>query len=251
MNTIACKRLSTLAVLAATCLATLTPAADAAMPLGFPWLRDVQVTIYARRALMDDPALARLNLGVNVREGVATVWGPIPDAEAGRKALKRIEEVKGVLQVRSDLYFLGPKKEDELLDLPFVFEAPTRTESASPDRESGQIVNLAGRVNPGFPIEPLTTGLHLAISLLPPVAITDEPKSPAVAAPPSRQQLVTTSIDSLRRTNERFRPIATELKDGTVSIRAGTAQGENVMAFAQAIAQLPGVERVVVLNQQP
>ena len=59
------------------------------------------------------------------------------------------------------------------------------------------------------------------------------------------------SIMTLRQGDERFRSIASELKDGAVLLRAGIAYGEHIMAFAQAISQLPGVERVVVLSASP
>ena len=37
----------------------------------------------------------------------------------------------------------------------------------------------------------------------------------------------------------------------TIAASGGVAHGEHVMAFAQAISQLPGVERVVVLSNTP
>src|SRR5205823_4789472 len=148
MQAILRQRTRTPAILALIAVGMLAPATEAAPRLTFPWLRDMQVTIYARRALLEEPALAALNLGVNVRDGVATVWGPVPNEEIGRKAVKRVEMVQGVLKVRSDFYLLGPKKEEELPDSPLVLETPTKSESASPNRESGDIGNLTGRFGP-------------------------------------------------------------------------------------------------------
>ena len=47
-------------------------------PSALGLIGDLRLTVLARRALQGDPALGRLNLGVRVRDGVATVWGPVP-----------------------------------------------------------------------------------------------------------------------------------------------------------------------------
>jgi len=268
---------SLLAALLATLLAL---PVNAAPQLTIPWLRDMQVTVYARRALADDPELSRWNLGVNVRDGIATVWGPVPNDEVGRKAVKAIEQVRGVMSVRSDLYPLGRKPEDDLPAVPLVSEAPTKTESASPDRESGRIARVIGQPAPLLAEAPAAS-LHSYVSLGAPVALAEDtsvrerrpslsefavhPNPPAIprdglepitprpapAAPVSRAAIaapegIIAAINRLRLTDERFRPIATEVKDGAVTLRGGAANGEHVMAFAQAIAQVAGVERVVV-----
>lgn len=228
-------------------LALLSPQAQGASRVSFPWLRDMQVTIYARKALSEDAALARLNLGVNVRDGIATVWGPVPSNDLSRKAVQKLEGVKGVLQVRSDLYLLGPRKEDEFPDLPFVFETPTQSESASPNFDSGTIQNLAATVYPGFPTETPASTLQASVSLLPPVAMAQGAK-PGAAVVSQTRDLVTAAIERLRKADDRFRPITCEIKDGAVLLRPAQGRSEHVMAFAQAISQLPGVDRVVVLN---
>src|SRR3954470_14031744 len=55
------------------------PGGPAEVPGALPpsVLRDVGLTVRARQALRRDKELAPLNLGVKVREGVATLWGPV------------------------------------------------------------------------------------------------------------------------------------------------------------------------------
>src|SRR5438105_551533 len=40
-----------------------------------PAIQDMELTLRARRALADDPVIAKLDLGVEVRNRVATLWG--------------------------------------------------------------------------------------------------------------------------------------------------------------------------------
>jgi hypothetical protein len=65
--------------------------------------RDVMLTILARRALLLDAELAPLNLGVHVRNRVATLWGPVPSPELAFKAEARLRGLLELLAVRSEL----------------------------------------------------------------------------------------------------------------------------------------------------
>ena len=93
--------------LAALLLPANTEAAEPSRPpseaLGH--ISDLRLTILARRSLEGDAALAKLNLGVEVRDGVAVAWGPIPDREAGRRAVARLERISGIRNVRPDFHF--------------------------------------------------------------------------------------------------------------------------------------------------
>src|SRR5262245_18641775 len=65
--------------------------------------RDIQLALYARRALLQDQELAPLNLGVRVEYGEATLWGTVPSRALEEKALKLVGKVQGIYKVRSDL----------------------------------------------------------------------------------------------------------------------------------------------------
>src|SRR2546423_1505766 len=62
-----------------------------------------KMTLQARQLLRKDEALASVNLGVSVREGIATVWGTVPSKELARHVEERLRQVKGVTQVRSTI----------------------------------------------------------------------------------------------------------------------------------------------------
>src|SRR5437762_2073213 len=49
-------------------------------------MRDLYLTIQARRALLRDKELGGLNVGVQVRNRVAILWGPVPTVELAFKA---------------------------------------------------------------------------------------------------------------------------------------------------------------------
>ena len=54
------------------------------------------------------------------------------------------------------------------------------------------------------------------------------------------------TLEQLRRSSERFRPIRIEVQGGAVRLWGNAARGEDVFNFAQHISHLPGVERVIV-----
>src|SRR3984957_21128808 len=66
--------------------------------------RDLEIQVRARQVLLTDEELAPFNLGVTVHHGVAIVWGPVSSPELRDKALKKIENVRGIFQVKSEMY---------------------------------------------------------------------------------------------------------------------------------------------------
>src|SRR5438105_5481592 len=57
---------------------------------------DWQLTLRARNALWDDATFDKLNLGVRVRQGTATLQGPVPSAGVAAQAVDRLRKVTGV-----------------------------------------------------------------------------------------------------------------------------------------------------------
>ena len=76
--------------------------------------RDLQLTIYARRALLGDKDLAPLNVFVRVEEGVATLSGPVPSREMAEHAVAVVKKVEGIREVRNDLSVVPPRAEQAL-----------------------------------------------------------------------------------------------------------------------------------------
>jgi hypothetical protein len=67
-----------------------------------------------------------------------------------------------------------------------------------------------------------------------------------VARPTPSARDVADSVERVRQSEARFRPLRVEVQGGTVLIGPGGAPGEHVMAFARALSVVPGVERVVI-----
>jgi hypothetical protein len=66
--------------------------------------RDLRLTIQARRALWQDPDLARFNIGVRVRNRIAVLWGPVPSVELAFKAEVCVQGLIELSAVRNELF---------------------------------------------------------------------------------------------------------------------------------------------------
>jgi hypothetical protein len=201
-------------------------------------LHELEGTIRARAALSSDPELASLNLGVKVRKGVATLWGPIPSEELIRRAIRTLEKVRGIYEVRSELFVVAPQPGLVVLPMP---DPPARSESASPDRRAGRLDELTGRT-----AKPART----PVTLLAPIA-ADEPVA-ARGAPPGQipgspsVESVRQAVQRLQQSDLRFQAIQADVRNGRVLVRGGTVRGEYVTAFALAVSKVPGVGQVIV-----
>jgi hypothetical protein len=224
-------------------LAIAPAAPPTAAPAPAPSLRDMRLAVHVRSVLMEDGELAPYNLGVKVRGGVAVLWGPLPSVELQQRALKRAEEVQGVLSVRSEMYLATVKPAEQALTVPPTDDI-IRSTSASPGSRGTLTARTLGTLvpftsaQPGSPPDPPEPPPS-SVALLAPVAVAPSPE-PAGTGPNDDD------VARLRRSNERFRLIQTERKGGVVVVRGGETPGEDVMAFARALANLPGVERVVL-----
>jgi hypothetical protein len=208
---------------------------------------DLATAIRVHRALERDEQLAprKLNLNVKAKGGFTRLSGPVPSEEVRRRVVQVAAQVPGVLQVRGDdLYVAKPHEKTRPPVLPSEDEKPTRTQSASPNPASAAPGALTGR-------EPATAAPP-RITLRAPEAVpgaTSSPKPAVLTAQPrapSPTPSLEAAIEELRGRDARFRAIRTEVQGTMVRVFAGNADGECVMAFAQALTRLPGVERVAV-----
>jgi hypothetical protein len=234
-------------------------------PLGESLERDARATVRARQALAADPELGPLNLSVWVRRGTATLWGPVPSAEAGRRAARRVSQVEGVEYIRNEFYVSArARPRDELvLSLP----EPTRTEVASPDRETEALPRALLRalaekaappdIGPGEGLPPMASTRPAAKAVQP---VSRESVAPA---PPPRARLLppvplgpapaveplAAAVERVRRGEARFVPVRATVSGSTVTLRPGEAAGEDVTALAQALRRLPGVTEVLIRSE--
>jgi BON domain len=217
-------------------------AAEPAPPLSEKQLtyRDIQLTVHARKALADDAVVGPGNLGVRVQNNVAVLWGPISSEELKKRAVEVLKKVKGVYEVRdADVYIAAPPPLVETAALP-PDEAPSHTESASPDPVSGAILSLTSR-------SPVQAAPAPVVVLQAPLPLGASAPTQTVSQAPPDDGL-SAVVEQVHQKNERFRPISYRLEGDQVVLQPSDGQAEDVMAFARAISRLPGLTRVVILS---
>lgn len=87
------------------CLPWLLDAPVHAQPLGAETtMDDLEQTIECRRLLLDDPVLGPLNLGVRVKNRVATLWGPVPSRAVARRAEQCLRTMIELVEVKNQMH---------------------------------------------------------------------------------------------------------------------------------------------------
>jgi hypothetical protein len=200
-------------------------------------IRDLAATVRARRALQEDPALATLNLGVQVDNGVVSVWGPVPSRDVERQAVARLEAVKGVIEVRPRFYLDQPRDAAPLIDLARPVGAPERV-SAKPGIETGQLpAATVGRDQPRddgprlFAPRPASARPEAAAAVV---------KLPRPAAPLAEQ------VRQAQLSEKRFGGIAVELRGTAVLVRRGEAPGRDLMDLVGKLRRIEGISDVIL-----
>lgn len=246
---------------------SIVTAADPAPAFGPPSKVDItatdcRLTLQARSALSRDAALEPLNLGVSVRNRVATLWGPIPTAKLAERSRAIVEKVPGIDRVVDQFViekprdplnqFLKtphlppplPKPEDMLTDKP---RAPSSLTGRDEKRPSGN----------GPVWYPAKRGIDPATEEAPPTKdaplqpIAPIPVSPAATAPkPAVERAadidVPKALDALLKTDQRWLRLRPEVKGRVVHLRGVVPGWDDLQRAAKSISNLPGVERVVL-----
>jgi hypothetical protein len=206
-------------------------------PFGLDRLRDLSASVRARRVLKDDRALARLNLGVSVEEGVATVRGPVPSDEEGRRAVALLEAVRGIRAVRSNFYTETPRGENLLGGLSRRPQMPQRFEASKPDVDAETLPARIPRV-------------------MPPAVVTGgatESTAPRVFAPrpvalppraPDPPESLRDRIAAIRAADARFGTIPIVVDGTRLQVQQGAAQDDVIRALLDRLRRVPGVTEV-------
>lgn len=210
-----------------------------------PTERDCQFALYARDALLQDDILAPLNIGVSVRSGVATLWGAVPSPALAHRAEERVRKVAGLAQVKNELR-ISVRDEDladflkrPVTDKTLPIQEPKRWDHSAPLVSRGEDPRSSSRrTSP-----PL---LMPRIDIPPGQTKTVSAFEPAFDPKPAPPQPLIAVLENLRRSNERFQGIHFEVQQGEVHLFGKSASSEEVFNFAQLVAHLPGVQRVIV-----
>jgi hypothetical protein len=203
----------------------------------------------APTTLRTDDVLGTHNVGVIVRDGVATLWGPLPSGDDIRRALTAVGDVRGVQSVRSELYVAKDP-------LPPVFVLP---ETTTPDRaaptdalaSTGQPTVLTTRDRlltrlPASDERPRLPSASATATLLTPILL-DAPIGEPTTVTAARTEGVSAAIDRLQKADARFGQINAEWRDGTIILHGERKDAAAAMAFARKFSEVRGVVIVFLI----
>jgi osmotically-inducible protein OsmY len=214
------------AVLGRVALVVTISAGAAAVAGAEPPVGDGALTLRAKKALWDNPALVKLNLGVRVRNGVATLHGPVPFAVLADQAVSCVRSVPGVREVVNELYAVSADN-----PLARAIKEPV-TARRTDDDKAGSRGPGAPAPDPAKPVEPSPLQSPISQTAVQPVPTPTKP------APLIEQ------IAQMRDRDLRFSGIRLEVRGGQVTLRGTVSRSQDAWEFARAVRALPGVTGV-------
>ncbi len=204
--------------------------AHQAQGMDFMSASDINLSLSARTAIAEDFRFFFLNLGVPVRDGIATVWGPVPSEESATQILEVIGKIKGIKGVHNDMVVLPEQ------DWPQEW------------RRTRPLLRPLDQVTLPQP--------EVAVSLRPPLALDESSDAGNSAflqslSPFARGQFasqehkpdLSDDLRAIKESDARFARIDVVLQDHIVYIRG---QGAILFTIAERVAVLSGVDRVVI-----
>lgn len=216
---------------------------------------DARLTLESRQSLNADEKLAALNLGVSVKAGIATLFGPVPSEELARRAEARVRVVTGLRNVRNELH-VAPPAEPDLRKLAAALEKSGPTGPTLPEPiltlDPAGIAALPPKAQHAPPVSTLFSLAKSdpAPTMIAPVQPTGHgpipPRFPGEANDPSAE------IEQLRRSDKRYQGLQAKWSHGVVSVSGSLRKWPDLWDFADAVSKLPGVERVRIekVNQE-
>lgn len=194
---------------------------------------DTRLTLRVRQALLKDPAVGQLNLGVTVRSSTAILWGDVTDGNQARRAEELARQVTGILAVQNELRITPP--DDPVRD----FVQHNRLPGPTLPRVS-MLQRPAGMLTSQPELRASTPASEQGVTLLPPLALTAPPAATA------RLDDLSSSVEKLTASDPRFRGLRPEIEGGIVRLRGSAGRWEDVMELAQILSRVGGVERVIL-----
>ena len=211
-------------------------------------VEDIQLTLEARRFLNQDATLEPLNLGVVVRNRVVTLAGPVPSPVEKQRAEERMRQLRGVVQVVSELSVELPEDKAVNSFAPLPRARVARTDPTAGER--GPPVQAFHTASPkrGTVPPPEDTSLER----LPPIRLsvqgsaTVSTSKPVVPFSEDRQAQLVQQVERIRQSEARFHSLEPEVANGIILLRGSVARGEDQIAFTDRVRTLAGVEKVVI-----
>src|SRR5262245_20453173 len=167
---------------------------------------DSTLQLQIRDSLTETPAIAKLNIGVRVRDGIVTLQGPVPTRNDAQNVVVLVRKMPGVSEVRDELYTPGPDNR-----LSQTLPRPVTTQRAALPAENS-----------------------------PPMTVS----SPPITAQPVSLSLAE-QIERLRQRDRRFADIRVDMKDGRVTLRGRVVRSQDAWDFAEQVGRLAGVTVII------
>jgi hypothetical protein len=238
---------------------------------------NLQHTLVVRKAFLNDKHLAPLNLGVKVENRVAYLWGAVPSAEVLARAIDTTRGLPDILDVHSSLYVddsawpeakylpdppAAPAMPVQPVTPPLVqpaagdpvrpaakttsTQAPEAPKTPAPTPGLWQPATTEKNVSLKTPIEVPKPSEDQGLFVLPPIALppgaSDIGNAPLLPVAGTLQQRVL----QLKHSDMRYQHVHAVVDGARVYLSGTVAQLADVQHLAKAIAQLPGVESVVI-----
>jgi hypothetical protein len=215
--------------------------------------RDWLLTNKARKALQKDEQLKPLNIGVSVKDRVATIWGSIPSTEAGKRAEEALKQVDGIVAVMNECRIvpiddlpqavadavkigrINPEAPPPSAQLTTWPPAPTATANRmtakpSPEEMAPRPNGDVNEVRPGAPLLPPPP----AVVLLAPIV---------VESPKDLQEW-----EIARQSEPRFKATTLEMRSGVVTINGSVKRMKDAWDLADKLNALACVTQVIMGN---
>lgn len=197
-------------------------------------LADWELTLRARTALWDEPTFAKLNLGITIKQGIATLHGAVPSTAVAVQAIERLKKVPGLRSVVNETY-VPPADEPVTQSMPHPVTAQRPT-----------VMDVASQSDPpSHPVVPPTTPMP---PVTVPAAANREPPGPFFPpiATPVQRETIGEQIERLRQSERRYQNISAQVQDGRVWLRGTVSRPQDMMDFAGQVRRLPGVTSVLL-----
>ena len=227
--------------------------------------RDVRQTMQARKMMLDDPELARINIGVFVTDRVAVLWGPVPSAEVAFRAELCIRTMIELVEIRNDLFvseLVEPIRTPLKIDIPPLF-LPEKTPPKLPveprpilgapgflmGQDKAEAKKLLSQPT-SKPQKPLAEIKALPPAPLPMLGLPQADGAPRKLAEPSgmteTERELAAAIQTFLQSKSTYGSVRFAVEDRRVYPKAADQDSDALHEAARGIARLPNVEGVVL-----
>lgn len=208
--------------------------------------RDWILNNQARRAILKDDQLAPHNIGVTVKNKIATIWGSIPAPEIAKRAEATLLKIPGIATVMNECRIVPGTD-----PIPQAIADAVRNA-----RNRGDDPNVSAKIAP----PPPSTVTSRQVVAKPDLnAIPAKADEFAVMPPPPSTVLLAPTMNEprsfnaspwpwerVRASDKRFKDLNLEVRNGIVKVSGIVARMKDAWDLAEMLNALPGVKQVII-----